>query len=289
MNKYYKTIILASALAVLGPLQALAANDVTLDAGGNAIITVGGINLTLSPAAMIDSIEVGSDSFTATLSTNGSISVVSTDRRLMTFSQPGGQSQLTTTLTCTTADSTYTIGNPTPGATNMQITATPSASTCSTSGGGSGSSGSGSTTGGGGGGNPYAAVATPAVVVPAVSVTPAVVTTPAPSSAGGVSALATLKVGQSNPLVKVVQIILNLNPSTKIASAGAGSPGKETTVFGGLTLKAIQKLQVANGIKASDPEYGKLGQKTMLSLIQILVDKVAVLQAELAKQKALGN
>ena len=125
--------------------------------------------------------------------------------------------------------------------------------------------------------------------MPAVSVTPAVVVTPTQSPSGGLSALATLKVGQSNPLIKLVQVILNLDPKTKIASSGIGSPGKETTIFGNLTVGALKKLQASRGIMASDPEYGKLGQKTMLSLVQVLIDKVTELQAELAKQKALGN
>ncbi|MBI5139987.1 MAG: hypothetical protein HZA94_00880 [Candidatus Vogelbacteria bacterium] len=299
MKNYYKTILVASALTLLGPLQALALNDVTLESGGDAIINVAGINLTLSPASVTDSVQVDSSSFTVTISNNGSMTIVSTDRRTMTFSQPDGQSPLlTTTLVCTTADSTYTIGNPTAGATNLQITVTPTTNTCSTSGGGSGSSGSGSTTGGGGG-DPYAGTrVTTTAAVKSATVTKPVVVTPTPvattvtpvATTASQSPLVTLKVGQSNPIVRVIQVILNLDPKTKVASSGPGSPGKETAVFGNLTVNAIKKLQAASGIaKQGDAEYGTLGQKTVLKLIDVLVERIKVLQDKLNQQKASGN
>lgn len=277
MKNYYKAIGLSLTLTLLGPLQALALSDVTLDSGGNAVINVAGINLTLSPAAIIDSVQVDSTNFTVTLSTNGSMTIVSTDRRTMSFSQPVGQTRLTTVLTCTTSSSSYAISNPTSGATNLQITVTPDSGTCSTSGGGSGSSGSGSTTGGGGGGNPYAAapVTTPAPVAktPAVSTTPAaVVATPAPAAAKSpVFEFKTLfKVGQSHPDIKKIQQVLNSDPDTKISASGAGSPGKETEFLGPLSIKAIQKLQVK--YKIANPGgigYGVIGPNTRAKLTEL--------------------
>ena len=65
--------------------------------------------------------------------------------------------------------------------------------------------------------------------------------------------------GIMSPDVKQLQIRLNKDPRTQVASTGAGSPGNETEFFGGLTLRAVKKYQILNGIK---PVYGYVGPIT---------------------------
>jgi peptidoglycan hydrolase-like protein with peptidoglycan-binding domain len=43
--------------------------------------------------------------------------------------------------------------------------------------------------------------------------------------------------------VKYLQIILNADPATRLASSGVGSPGNEVDTFGNITLNAVKKFQ----------------------------------------------
>lgn len=55
-----------------------------------------------------------------------------------------------------------------------------------------------------------------------------------------------LSVGMSGTDVRALQVFLNSDPRTRIASSGIGSPGKETNYFGSLTAFAVAKYQELN-------------------------------------------
>lgn len=65
-----------------------------------------------------------------------------------------------------------------------------------------------------------------------------------------------LKSGIKGDDIKKLQQCLN-NQGMFVANKGAGAPGKETTLFGSLTKKALKKFQKANGLK-QDGIFGPL-------------------------------
>ena len=67
-----------------------------------------------------------------------------------------------------------------------------------------------------------------------------------------------LKVGISGADVKMLQQWLNAH-GFSVAKSGPGSPGSETTMFGGATRAALAKFQAANKIV---PAAGYFGPKT---------------------------
>lgn len=72
-----------------------------------------------------------------------------------------------------------------------------------------------------------------------------------------------LTVGASGDDVRALQVFLNTHGYT-VASAGPGSPGNETAVFGALTRAAVIKYQQAKGIT---PAAGYFGPKTRAAVI----------------------
>ncbi|OHA44104.1 MAG: hypothetical protein A3G03_01520 [Candidatus Taylorbacteria bacterium RIFCSPLOWO2_12_FULL_44_15c] len=79
-----------------------------------------------------------------------------------------------------------------------------------------------------------------------------------------------LKTGNTNTDVKMLQLILNSSSDTQISASGAGSPGNETNYYGSLTRKAVEKFQVKYGIaKSGEPGYGTVGPMTRAKLNEL--------------------
>src|SRR3989344_5732181 len=63
--------------------------------------------------------------------------------------------------------------------------------------------------------------------------------------------------GQSGGVIMAIQKFLNSH-GAQIAASGAGSPGNETSFFGGLTKAAVAKFQAANGISPAAGYWGPI-------------------------------
>ena len=83
----------------------------------------------------------------------------------------------------------------------------------------------------------------------------------------------TLSQGMENADVKRLQVLLNSDPDTRIASSGVGSAGNETNYFGPATEAAVKKFQAKYGIVSSGAPattgYGVIGPATRAKLQEV--------------------
>ena len=79
------------------------------------------------------------------------------------------------------------------------------------------------------------------------------------STGAGYTFNTNLTVGSRGTDVMNLQKTLNMSADTKLAGTGAGSPGMETSYFGGLTKQAVMKFQAKYGIS---PVAGYVGPLT---------------------------
>src|SRR3989344_1224054 len=89
----------------------------------------------------------------------------------------------------------------------------------------------------------------------------------APARAALARALTLGSVGED---VRTLQMMLNADASTQIAASGVGSPGNETTRFGALTKRAVQKFQEKYGLsKRGAAAYGFVGPTNRAKLNEL--------------------
>ncbi len=92
--------------------------------------------------------------------------------------------------------------------------------------------------------------------------------TPVPTgivACSGVTFTRDLTVGATGSDVKCLQVLLNTNGYT-LATAGAGSPGMETSYFGPITLSAVRAFQAAKGWTPAN-QVGPLTRAALNTLI----------------------
>ena len=273
----------AAVLGLFAPALAFAAyNDVTLTT--DVVLSVNSVSINVSgSSATMETIAVGATSFTATLQAASAMTISAPNLSVTTEPAIGG-----ITAVCSSGVKTITIPSVT-GANTVTVVPSSTACTNDTSSTSSGGGGPVGLVGSGGGGVGSSAL----VVIPAPSTPPA--STPSSSglsttqvdailsllssfgadqatidnvkaalngqaTTGTVTAVfvRNLELGMTGADVKALQQWLNAN-GYRVAESGYGSPGNETTKFGGATKAALIKFQKANGIT---PAVGYFGPKT---------------------------
>src|SRR3989338_5959238 len=268
-----KTYLTALLSFLIAPVLAFGALDVSM--GGSSVITVGGINLTVSDTATLDYITVNSDSFDVRLSPGSTITVSSADRKALAVTPTSGY---TTANTCTSGASSITLDMPAthPGP-YIVLTVTPSSSACDAS---SGGGSPGATSGGGGGGG--GSVPTPVyTVIPGTTSSAASVASSASSASPGATVTQTttgqtttktistpsgitititksLKVGSQNSEVRSLQQALAQDKTIY-------PEGLATGYYGPATRNAIIRFQKKYGIEP----VGYVGPQTKKKLNEI--------------------
>lgn len=269
MKIYFK--IFASLALFSLPLAVFAVSDVTLSAD-SAIIQINSKNWTVSSvSSVLDSISVGGDSFTLTMSANQTLKLTNSDRLTLSMPETGS---ISLSSSCGTSESTHTITNPANGAT-ATFTVTPGTTACAVGGGIVGSGGGGSGGGGGGGvGGAYAPTIPPQTVAVVPKLAPAPIVTPTvPVAVAQPSPIAAavspvfnkdLALGAKNDDVKRVQQLLAQDKDVY-------PEGLATGYFGSLTRKAVTKFQLKYGVikKATDSGSGRVGPKTRAKLNEV--------------------
>src|SRR3989338_4283207 len=267
----------AAVLGLFVPALAFAAyNDVTLTT--DVLLSVNSVSVNVSgSSATVETIAVGATSFTATLQSGSTMTISAPNLSVSTEPAVG------ITKSCSGGVLTVTI--PASGATT--VTAGPSSTACDSTTTSSSSNGGGPVglvgSGGGGGSSPTIVIEAPNAVTPpssGLSTTQVDAILSLLSSFGADQATIdnvkaalngkattgtvtaafarNLELGMSGAYVKALQQWLNAN-GYRVAESGYGSPGNETTRFGGATKAALIKFQKTNGIT---PAVGYFGPKT---------------------------
>lgn len=222
-----QVVILTISFLTLPAFAFAAFNDATLTT--STVLSVGSYTLNISgSSAVVESMTVGSNSFSVTLGSGSSITVTSASRNQMTTDITSGVVNTcngTTSSVAITGTGTYVV---TPTAT-ICSDATPDPEPAPSSGG---------TTSGS-----RARTTTPIIQV----APPPYLPTPSPASTTSFFFSRTLTVGQTGLDVKVLQQYLNSKGFT-VALTGPGSKGNETLMFGALTRAALARFQKANNI-----------------------------------------
>ncbi len=264
---------------MLMPVVAMAAyNDVSL--GTSAIITINdslgnAVNLTVAGSAdVVESIAVGSTSFSVTLQSGSTLTVASAGRNLITT----GATSANYSTTCETSQSTLTLTATAELTTSVSV----SPNACGAAGSSSSSSGGGNgpiaQSGGGGGGGGVSSNSikpnTPSQQsqVDALKATLAGLQAQAGSGGAGkgFTFSKSLSTGSKSSDVINLQKVLNSDSDTQVSATGAGSKGKETTLFGPATKRALQKFQVKYGLaKPGQSGYGVFGPKTKAKMTEV--------------------
>ncbi|GEM_PF-4344480 len=224
-------------------------NDVTLTT--DTVITVAGINLNISgSSAVVQSITVDANNFSFVILNNSTITVSSTDRRVMSTDV---SKNYTTSTSCTSSASVTTFASSDTSG-SVTVTVTPTADTCAVPSTPTSSSGRSL-------GRSSAVVSTSDATTLALlqakinmlmAQISAIKGSPSPQAFANASLNASFKrslsPGSSGEDVKNLQKFLN-GQGFVISVSGAGSLGNETVFFGAFTKAALIKFQIANGIE----------------------------------------